>query len=573
LLVDSDSYLRMHLVEELWRTGDWFEKTTPVINAPYGDDRPWPRIMDALLIGTALPFAPFMDMRDAFYWAGVIFSPLLGMLLIISLSWGLRPYLNNGGFILLGALFVLQPSLYATFLLARPDHHSLQLFLFGTVFVMLLRIITEKSKPELAYGAGAVLGLGIWVSVEMLITLLASAAILGLMWLWQGGEHWRTLRRLFWSAFAVLSVAMITERPPGEWQSVEYDQYSIVHWALVASMAFVWTGFERLDLPRLGGAPARFIRGAAAVALVALVMALLYPKFFLGPFAEIDPKVMPVWYYLIRENQPLLPTSLHDAGKLVFLFGPALYAVGYGTYAIKGGPDSMKAGWLYFIVAISIYIPLTLHQTRWGTYVAFLMLIPWALLITQVWRWSGGVNLAGREIPLRVPLILALLSGHVIIGGGLMTATVSAKAPGKTPTTIEACRWPLMVEPLRERAEAKPGGEKLIVLSFIHQGGEIVYRTGQRAVGAPYHRNVAGILDTVNFMSDEGDEAARRILARRGVDYVVICRNSHDALRYLHDGRNTLYRKLASGMAPAWLREEPLPAEAARYFKMYRAVN
>ncbi|MDH5749579.1 MAG: hypothetical protein OEY85_09755, partial [Rhodospirillales bacterium] len=56
LLVDSDSYLRMHLVEELWRTGDWFEKTTPVINAPYGDDRPWPRIMDALLIGTALPF-------------------------------------------------------------------------------------------------------------------------------------------------------------------------------------------------------------------------------------------------------------------------------------------------------------------------------------------------------------------------------------------------------------------------------------------------------------------------------------------------------------------------------------
>ena len=55
------------------------------------------------------------------------------------------------------------------------------------------------------------------------------------------------------------------------------------------------------------------------------------------------------------------------------------------------------------------------------------------------------------------------------------------------------------------------------------------------------------------------DEEARRTIARRSIDYVLICPGMGESTIYAAEAKNGFYAHLAAGRAPDWLAPVPLP--------------
>jgi len=292
-------------------------------------------------------------------------------------------------------------------------------------------------------------------------------------------------------------------------------------------------------------------------------MAALYPSFFGGPFARIDPMIVPVMIDHIREYQPLMTSDLFSTGKVVLLLGPAILGLAYAVYLVFRGDTGAGARGFYLLVGLVLFTPLALLQVRWGSYVAMLMLLPWVELAARAWNWPGELRLSGQTVSLRVPATFLVLMGHVIVGGSLIAVA------GELPKAAESkpCRWQAMVEPLHRHA-VETGGSPTI-MGLIHDGPEILYRTGFPVVGTPYHRNWPGIRDTYRVLTSVDNGQARDILHRRGVDYIAFCLGSVEVPRYQAMPGDTLFKRLTAHRPPPWLVEESLDARGTSNFRLF----
>jgi hypothetical protein len=157
------------------------------------------------------------------------------------------------------------------------------------------------------------------------------------------------------------------------------------------------------------------------------------------------------------------------------------------------------------------------------------------------------------------------LFGFPLLALGLSPAGREAKAGVPCPVTAVS-RW-LAAEPGLNRETHR-------LLSFINFGPELLYRTRHEVVGTPNHRNGAGVLDTINALGRLPPEAARAVLERRGVDLVLVCRGTEEAVDYRTGNRGeTLFAAMEQGRAPAWLQPIPLPPGLAESFILAEVVR
>ena len=214
------------------------------------------------------------------------------MPLVLALSWGTRPVLGHWGFVLAALMVCLLPLTRGAFAVARPDHHGLQLLLYFTQMMILLRTLHGGSVSARALlAAGLVAGLGIWVSPEALLGILILSLVLGALWLIHGPRFLGTITHYFWGLALATAAGFLLDRPSSEWLAEEHDRISIVHVTLTAAMAAAWSGLAALTPVREAGRAGRMVAGLAGVAVPAAVMAALFPRFFGGPFVDVDPRM------------------------------------------------------------------------------------------------------------------------------------------------------------------------------------------------------------------------------------------------------------------------------------------
>ncbi len=542
VLAGPDAYMRLMLTERLWETGQWFDRLSPLTNAPSGEVLHWTRPFDLVLLAGALPLSAFMGMREALYQWGVLVSPALHLLAVAVLWWGARRLLPAWALVLAAVLFYLQPAVRSYFLVGRPDHHSLQILLFVIAVAGLLRMFQEPDRRWLAALLGLAGGVGVWVSVEGLITVFVVLASLGVLWLLDGGRYLRAITGYLGAAALTVSAALLLDRPPADLFTIEYDRISIVHATLFVAMAVPWTAMRAVPAVGIIGRAGLCLAG---VAIPGMVMAALFPKFFGGPFVDVDPRMIPLWLEGISEVEPLIGADLKTTARLVFHLGPLAVALPFTAHLARTRRDAA----VLFLVAMVSVLPMALYQVRWAAYAQTVMVIPWTMALVAALHWRGR----WRHVPLRVPAFLVLLLGHLLVAGG-MESVADGKPARKVAGT---CDW-ARVEALIGDLAAKRG-RRLTILSFVHQGPEIAYRTGQAVVGSPYQRNVEGVVDTHAVLGATDMDAARAVLERRGVDVIAVCGGVKEARRY---GKETLYARLFDGRPPPWLRPVLVPEES-----------
>lgn len=569
-LFGPDAYMRVARVAELHDLGVWYAPPFSRANTPHGDALHWTKPLDLMLLAGAYALQPFLDFKTALHWWSVLLSPLLHLLTLLALYWAVRPLFDAQGQTLLGLMFLFQPGLIANFLAGRPDHHGLQSLGFVLLSGFMLRALAERPARRALIGAGLTAAFAIWVSVEALAPFALLLASFGLIWLYRGGDLAARGMAIALVALVGLALALAIERPPGEWLQPVYDSLSIVQLCLIALLTTAWAGLA-VATPKAGGGTAMAARLAAAIlatGIMAAAMWWLYPAFFAGPAAEVDARIMALWFSRIAEvTSPLAHDDPAKVLRLLFNYlGPVLVALPYLVYLMRHAAGEARILWLFLALPTFVFTAATLYQLRWNSYAELLYLIPYAALLNHVL-----LRLTPRR---RLTAAVARLLVILMFGGGWLVAGAIARTALDERPRSYTCPLGPVAEYLADPADlAGPGARPRRILSHIFKGPELLYRTPHAVVATPYHRNRDGILDTIDFFTAIDDRQALSIATNRGLELILICPRDRENAMYRRDGdAPTLIQRLIAGDAPDWLRERRLP-DGIPDFRLFEIVR
>jgi hypothetical protein len=535
-LFDPDAYTRLLQVRQLAGTGRWWDGTLAALNTPDGLPMHWTRPLDALILALALPLRAVIDGHQALAWAGIAISPLLGLATIAVLRWGTAGLVGQGTFLIATGFLAMQRGTLQAFAIGRPDHHGLLVLLLAAAFALLVR---RRFALQ-----GLAVALAIWVCVEGLLIALFCLLFLSLAAVREGRPALRDLARFGLALAAGCTAALIVERPPADWLSHDLDRLSAVHVTLAWLIAAAALLLERLRPERPA---ARLAAGAALAAGVAVAMAVIHPAFFDSPFSAAGPLARRMVNGRITEMRPLWPATPAALFGLLIEFAVMPAAVAMAAWQARHGRDGERALALAGLGGLAVFVPAALHMVREAPMAELLFALPAAQAVAAL-RGSGGRNVAAA---------------------GLL---LSAASLG-TAATIHATRW----QGVYLAAPPAPCGYGAVaphvdgpILTFpLEDGPAAAWATGRPSVGGPYHRNEAGIRDTLLvFGSQPPDGTAVEVLRRRGIGIVSVCRGAVPARL---DPRR-LVSRLAAGDAPDWLVRVPLPAPLEERIRLYRVA-
>ncbi len=573
-LMDPDSFMRLVRVGRLYETGAWYDITIPRSNAPYGDILHWTRPFDVILLLGGWLLSPVLGFAAGLHWAGVTVAPILLLAAAFVLGWAVRPILDDDKAQLAMVVMLTQPGVLIYSLAGRADHHGLLFLLFALSIGLMLRLLMGRPGPRpdrwLQMAAGAALGLGVWVSIEFLLAVAVAQAALGLVWL-RHGEGWAKVGLGSAVGFAAMLVAAILlERPFTDFLAAEYDRISVVHLALAFIMVGFWAAAAALT--QFFGGLAIWIRAGAAAVLGLAGLGLLYglfPMFYAGPMAAVDPRLFDVWMDRVGEMGALVPTDLGRTGRLILLVGPALICLPLALVILWRRRGAAGWGvWLYLSLLLGVYFVLTIMHMRIAPFVEIAFAPLMAEAVIRARQWADSIRLEQLRDLTRALVSVLLLAGFIGIG--------SVVAAAGSDTEEMADNWACPIDDIAAFLDDANGfGDRpRIIVSLLDHGPQLIYRTRHSVVAAPYHRNTDGILDAHGIMTATDDRESRRLMASRGAELVLLCPNGPERKLFEPSpaGR-TLYSRLLTGDAPAWLRPVRLPVRLSRIFKLYEVAR
>jgi hypothetical protein len=569
-LSDVDCYTRLNHVLYLHETGRWYDTTVPRSNLPYGETIHWTRPLDILLISGAWLFTPFYpNFKEALFWWGWLIGPLLNVIALVFVLWAARPILSRQGFSLIGFLFALQPGMLSFYTVGSPDHHGLLLTVFILSMGFTLRLLLNPFRPGLCYAAGAISCLSVWISVESFLPLFMNMAALGLAWVAMDKDFARKNLHFSLGLLIAACVALLLTRPWYDFAREEYDCLSIVHVRIFGFIILFWLALVTLN--RYPGIFHRFTHRiiTASMGIVSLTIAIWYssPKFFGGPFVDVDPRVFPIWLNKIYNFQPLISRNGFNVGTLVMLLGPVIPVVPFVLYLLWKKRREDYQQWMYILIGLLIFIPISLYQARWTPYAAAILLFPLAELLDRVLRWQEPF-LKGLLRPLaRTIVVIIFCTGFLLLGAFLSPygKATDEKNHAHYVSLSRICEY------LNNRWQHQT--RRIVVFYFF--GPEILYRTHHEVIATPDHRNWQGVLDTYTIFTSARDEDVHQLIQKRKIDLILLCPESNEEAFFLPlpNQETTFYRKLCEGRIPAWIRPLTLPPGLSQSFRLFEVVD
>jgi hypothetical protein len=564
-LWDSDSYTRLSRVLELHSTGAWFDPTFRGANYPTGFALHWSRLLDALLYGPARVVGAFMPFERALFVWAVLLGPLLHAGAILVMSWGTRPFLRDGQFLLLSAFLTAQRGISYDFLPGLVDHHFLQVFFLLAALALLLRAPAETRRSGLLAGVAA--ALAVWASVESVVIAGAVAAGLALVWLLDGTPvAARRLLRFAVGATVTAAACLLLERPPSRLLELSYERLSIVQVGLLAGLAAV----AALLVAASGRAPAataarRVAVGVVGGALVGAILLAAFPGLVRNPYLATASVIQERLLPYIPAEQRFLPTTPDDAYNFVLELGPALLAIALGAWALAKGAvgEEERTRFVVTCTASAVFVAYAVYAYRGIPFAAAAAAIPWTESAWRLWRRV-------REVPdgdsssrwLRMGVAAGATAGHWAVAAAVALLWM----PVIVWKNVPDCRWDQLASAVPALSAPAPGGS---VLADVFAGPEIHYRTGRPVIGSPYHGNGEGVEATYRLFGSS-PEASAGELETRQVRWIALCSaTSGDLMNHIQSQPWGLGSGLLMGIAPPGFAKVPLPPELDGRFLLY----
>lgn len=568
-LLDTDCYMHLVRVRDLYCTGNWHDPVVIRANAPYGHRLHWSKPFDILLLIGAVPVSLFVDFETALFWWGVVVSPILMIASFIVIPWATRPvFTGKDGPFLAGFVFIFQSSVLALCQAGRPDHHSLLLFIFVLSVGINLRLIQNPYKALLCYTAGAVSGLAMWVSLESIVPTCIIIGVLGLLWILRNDNFSTKSLHYCVALLVIIGLSIFIEKPWNAMTRPEYDRTSIVHWSIFGFITIFWTTIFIFDryTSLFQWVTCRFWFAIIGVVVIVLATILCFPNFYNSPYPEMDAKVFKTYFTKVNEIQPLLSSdSLPIAIQLI---GSAIVCFPFLVYLIfRKKRDNDRQAWIYILLSFIIFLLASLYQVQWSGYAQTLLVLPMTRLMVLL-RQRGPKT--GFLKTVKNDVIILMFCGFPLFFGLFVGKFVKKESSTENHQSISIVR---LCEYLN--TEGKRQERNFRILAHIDFGPEILYRTQHEVIATPYHtRNGLGILDTYNIMTADTDEQALEIIRKRSIDMILLCPESSELAVYSKPGHeSTFYKRLLAGSIPDWLRKVELPSDLSSSFILFETIK
>lgn len=533
---DPDDAMRLLEVRD-WLAGQsWFDVTQYRLNPPAGGPMHWSRLVDLPIAAVILVARPFVGQHGAETGA-LIAVPLLTLAVAMLL-------VHRIGYKLIGtpaallAVLATPASLGAMkqMRIMRIDHHGWQIVL---PLVAILAVLDERPRRS---GIVAGLAMALWVniSIEALPFIAALGAWFAFQWIAKpaAGERLRT----YLAALALGSLLLFgVTHLPSAWFSHPHDVLNIAHLAGF-SVAAVCSWFA----VRPGLLDLRVRLGAlAAIGFVAVAaMFAVDPHFLQGPFSSLDPLVATLWYKGVDEGMPIWRLAPSDAAAGL---AQPLVGLAGALVAIRTAPPEHRKGWMGFTYLLFAVTLSAVFVIREATTASTLSLPGTAFLCDLALRRARTVSL--------MPARVIATTGAVFIMAPAYAAPALVMPADERLINAMQSSDSCVTRSQLEKLDMLPASNLAVPLDITPA---ILASTHHHAIASGYHRNDSGIHDVIVTFAGRLDEA-REIVARRHIDYVVICPNAPEAIRWANIGPGGLASMLDRNQSPEWLRPVSIP--------------
>jgi hypothetical protein len=533
---DPDDAMRLIQVRD-WLAGQsWFDVTQYRLNPPIGGPMHWSRLVDIPIAAVILIARPFLGQHGA-ESAALIVVPLLtlgiAMLLVHRIAFKL-----TGTSAALLAVLATPASLGAMkqMKIMRIDHHGWQIVL---ALAAMLAVLDARPRRS---GIVAGLAVALWLNIS--IEALPFVAALGAWFAWQWLLDARAGERLkaFLGSLAVGSAALFAvTHLPSVWFAHPHDVLNIAHlvgFAVAAVCAALAVRPTIADLQlRLAA-----LAGVGIVAVAA--MFAVDPHFLRDPFSSLDPLVRALWFAGIDEGQPVWRL---DPGMVAAGLAQPLVGISGGLFAVWKCAPERRRGWIAFSYLMAAMTVASVFVVREATTASVMSLPGTAFLCDYALRRARKVSL--------MPLRLVATTGAVLIMAPAYAAPALVMPADPRLITAMQSSDSCTTRSELEKLDQLPVSNLAVPLDITPA---ILASTHHRAIAGSYHRNDAGIHDVIVTFAGPL-EISRAILAKRHIDYVVLCPNTPEAIRWAHHGPGGLASMLNVGRAPEWLAPVAIP--------------
>ena len=580
-LIEPDNYMRLVRVKHLVETGNWYDNSIPMSNAPYGEVLHWTRPLDVLLLGATAPLLAFFPFPQALHLAGVFLPPLLLLFTCFAVAWASKPFAGRRLQFYAMITVLAQPGVVAYALPGRIDHHPLLILLFASSLGLAIRWILTPYSRCLAVCTGAVLGIGLWVGPEFLLPIMLVLVIGAGIWIVHGTDHARKNLWIVGGLLGAVIVAWLLEHPPTKLLAEEHDRLSVPH-VLSSALAFVfWMMVVRIEAS--GTVKTRWrqgVRWRSSIAILgavgaSLTLLLLYPAFFQGPTADIDPRIWQLWRGLIEEGQAWVPpANLVDAGNLMAHLGSALFCIPFAAWTLARERRTLHWwSWAFLALALASYTGLSLFMIRHIPYAEILLVLVTVTLLSQALPMLDSVSHRFLKTAGRAGVAAALITGPLFLGLAMTAYGGQKGSEMREVSRVMADQCPLssLVSFLSTDEELVEGPKTIV--AHLDYGPEILYRTPHRVLGTLYHRNAEGILAVFAVLGGTDLGQIRDLAHARGVDMILVCPLQswlYGAKAVEVGAEPSLHDQLLAGEEPDWLQRVSVPRELAGAFRLFR---
>lgn len=564
-LVDCDCYMHLIRASDLYHYGQWYDPVWIKSNAPFGEPLHWSRPFDVLLLAGAIPGSFFTNFETALFWWGIALSPVLMIFALIALNWATRTILNKDGTFLVILFFFPQTVIRSVFQPARPDHHGLLLLFFVLHIGFMLRLILQPFKRSLCYWAAVASAISIWISVESMVPTCISIGVLGFFWIFKEGDYLRKTVHYTFGLFVFCGLCLIAERPFQYLTLVKYDSISLIYVSIMGFVALFSISASVLNLATvlLKQYLGRLGYSVSGICLIAIAVHLFFPKLYQGPFAEVDPRIMTLWFKKTSEIASLLSGSV-SLGTTVQFIGVSAVSFLFLFHLIFLKKDTAnRRGWMYITLSSVLLSLIAIFQMRWSIYPYTLFSIVMAELLYRLLNYKNeNIPIVWRTIKNSlITLILTLGFLYTGVFAQKILRKPSQEKKYKKPPLSEICDF------LNQYQRQDNQSLKIMISPFF--AAEILYRTNHEVV-ATANTYGQGILDTYDVISADRDDAAFAILQKRRIDIILLCPASAERVMFSKPGqRSNFYQRLIDDQIPDWLHKIQLPDDLSASFLLF----
>ena len=510
---DPDVWVRLTEVRQ-WiagaLAGGFFDHGVRNTNAPLGGvTTPWTRPLDALLTLFYF-FTPVkLAMNVRLMLAATWLPPALCIVALSLLCSGAqRLFRHHHVFICTVLLWLANTDIYDYFAPGDSDHHGLLSTLWCGVLMLL---VSRRLSTAAAASLGILLGVMIWVSPEALIVTGFVFALLGAEGLFIPGRMQNLAAAAIGAAVAA-NTALHIEMPPQEAMSrLTYDSLSVVQVSLLWLTAAAACGLAALYRHQLSFA-ARFCAASLAGAFVLLGMYGLYPRFFLGPLADVDPFIFTDFLPHVAEATPMFKGAWEDIWRQVM--EPGLAAALLAVVLLRKDLRPERRRQLLMLAGLlAATFCLTMVQLRWDYYMQPVALIAAAGLAPGVF---GAMRRSLRYVPRG-------WRGYIALWAVFMTMQLAVRLHTTPVPEAGACMSQIRYVVETQQLQRLLGDKPLILFVPANSGGDVLYFTPYRIIASNYHREGKGLKDLKRLETAKTAEAERDALAERKVNAMLYC--------------------------------------------------